>query len=57
MPSGQVEAHEYVEMPVLVAQAVVTNVRVQIDPPPVGHVSPMQTVNVRSQIGGIISAG
>jgi multidrug efflux system membrane fusion protein len=43
-------------VPVLVAQAFVTNVPVQIDPPPVGHVAPMQTVNVRSQIGGIISA-
>lgn len=42
-------------MPVLVAQSVATNVPVLIDPPPVGHVAPMQTVNVRSQIGGIIS--
>lgn len=43
-------------VPVLVAQASVTNVPVQIDPPPFGHVTPMQTVDVRSQIGGIISA-
>lgn len=43
-------------VPVLVAQSFVTNVPVQIDPPPVGHVAPMQNVNVRSQIGGIISA-
>jgi multidrug efflux system membrane fusion protein len=42
-------------VPVLVATAVVTNVPVQIDPPPVGHVAPMQAVNVRPQIGGIIS--
>lgn len=43
-------------MPVLVAQAIVTNLPVLIDPPPVGHVATMQTVNVRPQIGGIISA-
>ena len=32
-----------------------TNVPVQIDPPPVGHVMPYSTVTVHSQIGGIIS--
>lgn len=41
--------------PVLVAQAVVTNVPVQINPPPVGHVTPYSTVTIRPQIGGIIS--
>jgi len=41
--------------PVLVATAVITNVPVQIDPPPVGHVVPYSTVTVHSQIGGIIS--
>ena len=41
--------------PVLVAQAVATNVPVQIDPPPVGHVTAYSTVTIRSQIGGIIS--
>ncbi len=41
--------------PVLVAQAVVTNVPVQINPPPVGHVLPYSTVTIRPQIGGIIS--
>ena len=41
--------------PVLVAQAVATNVPVQIDPPPVGHVMPYSTVTIRPQIGGIIS--
>ena len=41
--------------PVLVAQAVATNVPVLIDPPPVGHVMPYSTVTIRSQIGGIIS--
>jgi multidrug efflux system membrane fusion protein len=41
--------------PVLVAQAFTTNVPVQIDPPPVGHVTPVSTVTVHSQIGGIIS--
>ena len=41
--------------PVLVAQAVETNVPVQIDPPPVGHVMPYSTVTIRPQVGGIIS--
>ena len=41
-------------VPVLVAQSVDTNVPVQIDPPPVGHVMPISTVTVHSQIGGII---
>jgi multidrug efflux system membrane fusion protein len=42
--------------PVTVAQAVATNVPVRIDPPPVGHVTPVSTVTVHSQIGGLISA-
>jgi membrane fusion protein, multidrug efflux system len=42
--------------PVLVAEAVETNLPVQIDPPPVGHVTPVSTATVHSQIGGIISA-
>jgi multidrug efflux system membrane fusion protein len=41
--------------PVLVAQAVETNVPVQIDPPPVGHVLPYSTVTIRPQVGGVIS--
>src|SRR5580692_5314424 len=41
--------------PVLVAQAVTTNVPVQIDPPPVGHVTSISTVTIHSQIGGIIN--
>jgi multidrug efflux system membrane fusion protein len=41
--------------PVLVTRAVATNVPVQIDPPPVGHVMPYSTVTVHSQIGGILS--
>jgi multidrug efflux system membrane fusion protein len=40
---------------VLVAKSFETNVPVQIDPPPVGHVMPVSTVTVHSQIGGIIS--
>ena len=36
-------------------QAVETNVPVQIDPPPVGHVMPYSTVTIRPQIGGILS--
>jgi len=42
-------------VPVLVAQAIKTNLPVQIDPPPVGHVMPISTVTIHSQIGGIIS--
>ena len=42
-------------VPVLVAQSVETNVPVQIQPPPVGHVTPFSTVTVHSQIGGVIS--
>jgi multidrug efflux system membrane fusion protein len=42
-------------VPVLVAQAVTTNVPVQIDPPPVGHVTAVSTVTIHSQIGGLIS--
>jgi multidrug efflux system membrane fusion protein len=41
--------------PVLVATAIATNVPVWIDPPPVGHVTPVSTATVHSQIGGIIS--
>jgi multidrug efflux system membrane fusion protein len=42
-------------VPVLVAQAVETNMPVRIDPPPFGHVTPISTVTIHSQIGGIIS--
>jgi multidrug efflux system membrane fusion protein len=42
-------------VPVLVAKAIATNVPVQIQPPPVGHVEAYSTVQVRSQIVGIIS--
>ncbi len=41
--------------PVLVAQAFTTNVPVQIDPPPVGHVVAYSSVTIRPQVGGIIS--
>ncbi|MFZ0829052.1 MAG: efflux RND transporter periplasmic adaptor subunit, partial [Verrucomicrobiia bacterium] len=41
--------------PVLVAQAVETNLPVQIEPPPVGHVMPYSTVTIHSQIQGMIS--
>jgi membrane fusion protein, multidrug efflux system len=41
--------------PVLIATAFTTNLPVQINPPPVGHVMPYSTVTVHSQIGGIIS--
>jgi membrane fusion protein, multidrug efflux system len=42
-------------VPVLAAQAVETNVPVQIQPPPVGHVTPYSTVTVHAQIQGMIS--
>jgi multidrug efflux pump subunit AcrA (membrane-fusion protein) len=42
--------------PGLVAQAIETNVPVQIDPAPVGHVRPYSTVTIRPQIGGVLSA-
>jgi membrane fusion protein, multidrug efflux system len=41
--------------PVLVAQALETNLPVQIDPPPVGHVMPYSMVTIHSQIQGMIS--
>jgi multidrug efflux system membrane fusion protein len=41
-------------MPVLVARAFTTNVPVQIDPPPVGHVMAYSTVTIRPQVGGIL---
>jgi multidrug efflux system membrane fusion protein len=46
---------EVAGVPVLVAQAAVTNVPVRIDPPPVGHVTAFSTVTVHSQIQGMIS--
>jgi multidrug efflux system membrane fusion protein len=41
--------------PVLVMQAFTTNLPVQIQPSPVGHVTAISTVTIHSQIGGIIS--
>jgi multidrug efflux system membrane fusion protein len=40
--------------PVLVAKAAATNVPVQIQPPPVGHVMPYSSVTIRPQVGGIL---
>jgi membrane fusion protein, multidrug efflux system len=42
------------DAPVLVARVFTTNVPVQIDPPPVGHVLPYSTVTIRPQVGGMI---
>ena len=42
-------------VPVLVAAATVHTVPVLVEPPPVGHVLPLQSVTIRPQIGGIIS--
>lgn len=41
--------------PVVTALAFTTNLPVQIDPAPVGHVMPYSTVTIHSQIGGAIS--
>lgn len=41
--------------PVLTAKAAGKNLPVRIEPPPVGHVTPVQTVTIRPQIGGPIS--
>jgi multidrug efflux system membrane fusion protein len=41
--------------PVLVANTFTTNLPVQIDPPPVGHVMAYSTVTIHSQIQGMIS--
>jgi multidrug efflux system membrane fusion protein len=43
-------------VPVLTAKAVTKTMPVLIDPPPVGHVLPILSVTVRSQISGEISA-
>ena len=42
--------------PVLTSKAVEKTMPVLIDPPPVGHILPIQTVTIRPQIGGLISA-
>jgi membrane fusion protein, multidrug efflux system len=41
-------------VPVLAVKAITTNVPVQIQPEPVGHVTAYSTVTVRPQVGGII---
>ena len=43
-----------VGVPVLVAKAIATNVPVQIQPEPVGHVTAYSTVTVRPQVGGVL---
>ncbi len=53
---SRVEKKETPGAPVLVVKAFTTNLPVQIDPPPVGHVMAVAMVTVHSQIGGIISA-
>jgi len=42
------------DVPVLAAKSVATNVPVQIDPPPVGHVTAYSSVTIRPQTGGIL---
>jgi multidrug efflux system membrane fusion protein len=42
-------------MPVLIIKVTGTNIPVQIDPPPVGHVTAYSSVTIRPQIGGVIS--
>ncbi|HEY4414137.1 MAG TPA: efflux RND transporter periplasmic adaptor subunit [Verrucomicrobiae bacterium] len=53
-PAGKKKADAPVT--VLTARVTTTNVPVQIDPPPVGHVTAFSTVTVHSQIGGLIQA-
>ena len=53
--SGKDSRQNSAGMPVLAGKAMTTNVPVQIDPPPVGHVLPYSTVTIRPQIGGILS--
>ena len=43
-----------VSAPVIVARASTTNVPVQIDPPPVGHVMAFSSVTIRPQVGGVL---
>jgi multidrug efflux system membrane fusion protein len=45
-----------VAAPVLTAKAVEKTVPLFINPPPVGHIMPLQSVTIRPQIGGAISA-
>ena len=52
--SGSKSAAAKPGVPVLVAQSVATNLPVQIQPPPVGHVVAYSSVTVHSQIGGIL---
>src|SRR6185437_6410238 len=40
--------------PVLVAKSFTTNVPVQIQPQPVGHVMALSSVSIHSQIGGVL---
>ncbi len=40
--------------PVIIAYVTETNIPVQIDPPPVGHVTAYSSVTIRPQIGGVI---
>ena len=51
-PAGA--AKKIAAVPVLTAKAVATNVPVLINPPPVGHVTPVSSVTIRPQIGGVI---
>jgi multidrug efflux system membrane fusion protein len=43
-------------VPVLVSAAVEKNVPILIDPPPVGHVTPVSAVTIRPQLGGLIQS-
>jgi membrane fusion protein, multidrug efflux system len=52
---SQTKNNAPVGAPVQVAKSIATDVPVQIDPPPVGHVMAYSTVTVHSQIQGMIS--
>lgn len=51
---GNRAAEKNAGAPVLVAKSFTTNVPVEIDPPPVGHVVAYSSVTVHSQIGGVL---
>ena len=52
--SQNVVATSGAPVPVLTAKAAEKTMPVRIEPPPVGHVAPIQSVTIRPQIGGLI---
>jgi membrane fusion protein, multidrug efflux system len=54
--SQQPAAQNAAPLPVLTAKAAAKTLPVCVEPPPVGHITPIQSVTIRPQIGGVISA-